>query len=296
MTSTCQPARLLCRGLIVFGGALFVASAWAGDAPVLRIGQETYDAARFDALAQALQPPQRVAYSANDLPREVVDDYATSHLLAAQGRQHHLDRDPVVAARIRVQSDLILADAERRRIMAATPTDLARVRGYFDAHQGDFDEYHLRHILVAVPPHHASRNGVARSDAQALARAGELRQQLRQGADFSKLAAQVSDDETTAQEGGALSAMFGRYLADEFAPTVRALAPGDVSEPVKSQAGYHLIELEQRRVASFEAIRPVIEAQLRSEAIDETVARLKRQQPVQLDRSAPGTAARPESK
>lgn len=256
---------------------------------VLRIGQERYDPARFEALARALQANPRTALPASELPDTVIDSYVQSRLLAAQGRAHGLERDPEVAAQLQVHSDQVLANAERRRLMAAVVIDPARTRRYFDQHPGDFDEFHLRHILIAIPPGHASRDGTPRDQAQALARAQQLRQQLLDGADFASLAQHESDDGATAGDGGDLSPLFGRYLADEFSAAVRALTPGQVSAPVKSAAGYHLIRLEQRQVASFTQAQPMIEAQFRSDAVDAAVAELLRQHPVALDRHALAT-------
>ena len=253
---------------------------------VLRIGQERYDSARFQALSRALQPDQRQPLPAAELPDALIQDYARSRLLAAQARAHGLQDNPQVAAQLQVHSDQILAEAERQRLMASAAIDPVTTRHYFDQHAGDFDEYHLRHILIAIPPGHNSRDGHRRNEAQALAHALELRQQLLDGADFADLAQRQSDDEASAGDGGEVSPMFGRYLAADFSAPVRALKPGEVSAPVRSAAGYHLIKLEQRNVASFAQAQPMIEAQLRSDAVDQAIAALLHQYPVQLDRRA----------
>lgn len=262
--------------------------------PVLRIGQERYDADRFEALARALQANQHTALSGRELPDAVIQNYVQSRLLAAQARNEGLERDPQVAARLQVQTDQVLAEAERRRLMAAVAIDPTRTRAYFDRHPGDFDEFQLRHILIAVTPAHPSRDGTPRDDAQALALAQELHRQLLNGTDFAALARNQSDDDATAGDGGELSPLFGRYLADEFSAAVRALTVGEVSAPVKSAAGYHLIQLERRRVLSLAEAQPMIEAQFRSDAVDTALADLVRQHPVTLDRRAlPAPSASP---
>jgi parvulin-like peptidyl-prolyl isomerase len=81
---------------------------------------------------------------------------------------------------------------------------------------------------------------------QALARITEIKKQLDAGADFSTLAKQYSEDTSTRDQGGELG-WFGRgQMVKEFEDAAFALQPGQVSDPVKTQFGYHLIKVEER--------------------------------------------------
>ncbi len=100
----------------------------------------------------------------------------------------------------------------------------------------------------------------ALSDAEALALAQELRQRILDGEDFAELAKLYSDDPGSAPNGGDLGwAGRGRYVP-EFEDVAFSLPVGEVSEPVKTQFGYHLIQVEER-----DENRPKDEAQLRQE-------------------------------
>jgi len=99
-----------------------------------------------------------------------------------------------------------------------------------------------------------------RDDAETLALANELRQRLLDGEDFATLAAEYSDDPGSAANGGELG-WFGKgQMVAPFEEAAFSLAEGEISEPVKSDFGYHLIEVLER-----DAARQKDQAQLEQE-------------------------------
>jgi len=102
---------------------------------------------------------------------------------------------------------------------------------------------HVRHLLI--------RSGAeaGRTDEQALALASELLARAKAGEDFSSLAKQYSDDRKSAEQGGELAAFARGKMVPEFEQAAFALKkPGDLSAPVKTHFGYHLIELLERAI------------------------------------------------
>ncbi|MEQ9438132.1 MAG: peptidylprolyl isomerase [Cyclobacteriaceae bacterium] len=82
-----------------------------------------------------------------------------------------------------------------------------------------------------------------RREKKALKQARKIRNKLLRGADFHQLAEKYSDDPGSAQHGGELGSVhFGQFVP-EFEETIRSIEPGKVSEPVRTDFGYHLIEL-----------------------------------------------------
>lgn len=85
-----------------------------------------------------------------------------------------------------------------------------------------------------------------RSEAEAATLIEELRQRALAGEDFSDLAREYSDDPTAESNGGELGAFNTRQMVPEFSEAAFALTePGDISEPVRSKFGYHIIKLNQ---------------------------------------------------
>lgn len=104
-------------------------------------------------------------------------------------------------------------------------------------------DYNISHILISMPSA-ASRQQL---DA-ARARLTEVQERLAAGEDFSKLAVAASDGQT-ALEGGSLGWRKGAQLPTLFADVVVTLEPGEVSEPIQSGSGLHLVRLNEVRGA-----------------------------------------------
>ena len=122
---------------------------------------------------------------------------------------------------------------------------------------------HVRHILVASKHDpDADAEATAAAKKEALDRAKKLKARVTGGADFAELAKQVSDDPESAKNGGDLGRPMHRYeLVEEFAEVAFALKPGEVSEPVESRFGYHLIQTTRidPPKKSFEEARAEVE-------------------------------------
>ena len=107
---------------------------------------------------------------------------------------------------------------------------------------------------------------------EALALAQQTRKKLIAGADFTATAKELSDDPTAKTNGGQI----GWFTRDRMDPSFSQGAfdmknVGDISEPIKSRFGYHLIRLEGRKAAEvrpFEAVQPRIMADLRQRYVE----------------------------
>ncbi len=103
------------------------------------------------------------------------------------------------------------------------------------------EQNRARHILITT-------NDVM-TDAKARQTLETLRARIERGEDFAKLARQYSDDEGSAKQGGDLGwAIPGTYVP-AFEKTLAMLEPGEISKPFKSKFGWHIVQLQERRVA-----------------------------------------------
>jgi peptidyl-prolyl cis-trans isomerase SurA len=110
------------------------------------------------------------------------------------------------------------------------------------------NEYNVSHILIAVPQE-ASQ---AQLDAAAK-RADDVYQRAKGGEDFAKLAVAYSNSQT-ALEGGALGWRKGSELPTFLADVVAKLKPGEVSEPLRTPTGFHIVRLNDQRGASQQVV------------------------------------------
>lgn len=161
--------------------------------------------------------------------------------------------------------DYLLADTlELRRTIEVPETEL---RAYYEENAADFtreEQVRARHILI--------KTGPERSDEAARQLAAELADRVRAGEDFATLAAEHSEDEGSAQRGGSLG-LFGRgQMVPPFEEAAFGAEVGEVVGPVRSDFGYHVIQVEDRVAAGaqpFEQAQPAIRTRLLGERVDQ---------------------------
>lgn len=107
----------------------------------------------------------------------------------------------------------------------------------------------VSHILIGL---NDSEDKLLRTEAEALARANEVYTKATSGSDFAELAKQYTDDTGSKESGGSLGTMsisqFKGTMVQEFANGALALKEGEISKPVKSSYGYHIIKLDKREM------------------------------------------------
>jgi len=149
------------------------------------------------------------------------------------------------------------------------------IQQYFNAHQSDYsvpEQARSRHILIKL-----AAGADAKTDAAAKAKADGLLKQIRGGANFADLAAKNSDDPGSKDKGGELGFARRGMMVPEFDNALFTQKIGD-TQIVKSQFGYHIVQVEERQAAhaqSFNEVLPIIQATLtrqRAAAAEESFA------------------------
>src|SRR6202795_674000 len=165
----------------------------------------------------------------------------------------------------------------------AATTDEAMKKVYEDASKqitGE-QEVHARHILVETE-----------DEAKA------VKEELNKGADFAELAKKKSKD-PGASDGGDLGFFTKDQMVPEFSTVAFALEPGKISDPVKSQFGWHIIKVEEkpsRKDPDFEQVKAQIETYVGRKAQAEYVAKLREAAKVERMDKPAEAAAKTEAK
>ncbi|MEX0893177.1 MAG: peptidyl-prolyl cis-trans isomerase [Gemmatimonadota bacterium] len=118
----------------------------------------------------------------------------------------------------------------------------AEVRAYYQEHQDDFEQPARATVRLVT----MNRLPTAEDTAAVRERARELREQILAGRDFGEVAAVESADDATAVEGGQMSVVRGAGTAPAFEEAAFAQPPGQVGEPVQTEDGFHLIQVDSR--------------------------------------------------
>jgi peptidyl-prolyl cis-trans isomerase D len=131
----------------------------------------------------------------------------------------------------------------------------AEVQSYYNAHQDQYqvkEQVKVRHILIAVP---AGADG--KTDAAAKAKAEDLLKQIKAGGNFAELASKNSDDPGSKTQGGELGWLDRGKTVPEFDKAAFSLAPGQTSDLIKTQFGYHILQVEDKKTAHLRSLAEV---------------------------------------
>jgi len=155
---------------------------------------------------------------------------------------------------------------EQRKItyFAFTPNELPggipqptqqEIQTYYTAHQSEYatpEQARSRHILIKLAP-----NADAKADAAAKVKAEDILKQLKAGANFADLAKKNSDDPGSKDSGGELPFAQHGAMVPEFDKAIFAQKIGDIAI-VKSQFGYHIVQVEERKPAHAQELNEVL--------------------------------------
>jgi len=235
---------------------------------VATIGDKIFYEADIDAEINAL--PERFQGVRHDagLRARMLRAMLRRYALSMQALNIHLDQDPVVKHQIlKARDNILIANLQQWQLGQQTRLSRKKIKQYYDRHQDRFtipEQVHARHILVA-----------SRKKAKMVIRL------LRQGKDFAALAAEYSIDDSNKGRGGDLNWFPHGVMVKPFEDVVFALKkPGNISKPVKTQFGWHVIELLGKRPASRQSLqeaRENIMSILRQQALSTWIDGIVRQ-------------------
>jgi len=221
-----------------------------------------------------MAPDQKRAYLVTYLADIIV--------LAQAAEQQHLANDPEVQHRLAFDRNKVLMEALLQKTGQGAQTDDALHKVYDDAvkQMGSEPEVHARHILVATE-----------DEAKA------IEAQLKGGADFATLAKEKSKDPSGAQNGGDLGWFTKDQMVPEFAEAAFKLDKGQISDPVHTQFGWHIIQVVDKRIKpppTFDQAKPQLENYVAHRAQAELVDNLRKAAKIErLDKPAAPPAPAP---
>jgi len=222
--------------------------------------------------AQQAQGPQKDELKKQLGEFKVVADRARKDGL----EREDLTRLQILLTRSQALAGAYLGDLQKNADKLVADGDVDQ---YFKDHPSDFDEVHVRHILISTQPKPDAEDDSDAKDSkdkkpaekpktltkeEAKKKAEDLLARARKGEDFAKLAKENSDDQGSKDKGGEYDFFGHGKMVPEFEKAAFALKPGEISEPVETQFGYHIIKLEERRSAAS----PETDQKVRQQIVD----------------------------
>jgi len=248
----------------------------AADPVVLTVGSEKITQSMFQEIISSLPAQQQAQLTTPEARRSLAEQVAELKVMAQEARARKLDQSPAVKAKAALQFDQILANAVYQQLTAGDPDDAA-MRAYYAEHKQEWDQVKARHILIRMQGSRVPvREGHKElTDEEALAKAKEVRAKIVAGAKFEDQAKAESDDTGSGENGGDLGTFGVGQMVPEFDEVVFKAPVGQVTEPIKTAYGYHLILVEERKSKPFEDARGEIEQKIRPEMGQKAIEDLK---------------------
>jgi peptidyl-prolyl cis-trans isomerase C len=244
---------------------LLAAPAWAQDTDLAKNAWTTDTKADFEAEVARIPEDQRFTFLASaERVAQTVKNILVNKTLAAQARAEKVDQEPAVQAEIAAAAGKVLARHRLERAEAAlkVPDFTKRADELYRASPGKYaekDVVHTMQILVDTR---------CRTPDAAKARAMEARAEVLSGKPFAEVAKKYSDDPTVSRNAGDVGPLMIDQLAPAFAEAVSKMKPGELSEPVLTNFGYHVIRLESFRKGrqfQFSEVRASLLADLKED-------------------------------
>ncbi len=212
--------------------------------------------------------------------RAVLDRVIDMRLVAAAAAKAGLDQSPAYKARMeQVRAQLLVAEFVKGKIDPLVTPE--KIKARYDKDAAAFDppeEYHARHILLKTE-----------DEAKAIIA------DIAKGGDFAKIAEEKSQDPGSAKQGGDLGFFSAGDMVPEFEKATTELKAGEVSKtPVKTQFGFHVIKLEEKRkqpIPPLDQVKDQVKQAVVGEVFTEQLEALKKAAKIEIDDAALKPAA-----
>jgi peptidyl-prolyl cis-trans isomerase C len=261
------------------------------DRVVIQVGDIKLTAAQIERILDAYPDTQRV-YVNGPGRSQFIDQVVRILLLSAEGTRRKLMETEAYKDQQMYSSASILAKLAEADIKNKAQQDESFLKGYYEAHKGEFEQVHAHHILIRAQgsPLPLTPGQKDLTDAEALAKAQEIRKKLVEGADFATLARAESNDGGSKTKGGDLGFLRHGQIIPSFEESLFSLPVGEISQPVKTNYGYHIIRVDEKKpTRTFEEMRPELERNLQNEANRKAIDDLKAKSKIVIDPEFAGT-------
>ena len=292
------------KNLSIFTVALVAAAMLTGSCFAAKTGSDKGDKIlaevagykltlkKFNDQIASLPPQLQMAVARNpQLKEQLLDRWVQLTLMAAEARKQDLQDKPEVKKRIEDMTNALLAqEFMRENVEAKVKVTDKEVKDYYENHKSEFtrpEQVRARHILIKVSP-----NADKKALAKAKKKAEEIRAKALKGEDFAKLAEKYSDDPGSRGRGGDLGYFQKGRMVPEFEKAAFSLKVGEISKPVRTSFGYHIIKVEGKRPSQQQTFKDV-EQRIRQKLTrekqrkirEEIVARLEKKYPVKVNKA-----------
>jgi peptidyl-prolyl cis-trans isomerase C len=252
------------------------APAIASDAVIVTAGNVAITKAEFEAAVKTL-PAEYQQYAMGAGKKQFAEDFLRMKLLASEGLKAGLDKSPEVVRQLDLMKENLVATEQLHKIEAGVTVSDADLKKAYEESKKDNEQVKARHILIAPKDSPAAqKDKKPMTDAEAKAKAEAIRKELvADPSKFAEVAKKESDDVESGKQGGDLGAFGRQQMVPEFEQAAFAAKPNEIPPVVKTQFGYHIIQVQEHSYRPFEEVKPTLEKKLKQDKLRDALDALK---------------------
>ena len=276
---------LILAGFFIFGCAQQKGSSTGS--VIAKVNNTSITKEDFLKESQLVPEWAKQNFSTKDGKERFLEELIKKELIYQDAKNRGLDKDKDIISQVEEFKKMtLLSLVLKKEIEEKVQVSDEEANDFYNKNQDKFkkgEEVKASHILVDTEKE-----------------AKDILARLKKGEDFSKLAKALSKDKGSAANGGDLGFFTRGRMVPEFEETVFSLKPGEISAPLKTQFGYHVIKVIERKegaMVPFEEAKETVKRQLISEkqksAFDAYVEGLKKKSKVTTESKALETVKMP---
>ncbi|MBM4145676.1 MAG: peptidylprolyl isomerase [Nitrospira sp.] len=222
------------------------------DDVVAKIGDRKITISEFNKMLGYLDSEKQKLIEKNpQLKENLLQQYVQGIVISKLAKKKGFDKNPELKEQLELLKDNYIAiEYLKKEVTNKVEVSEEDIKAYYESHKDEFKTPEMvrsRHILIKTDPS-ASDN----DKKKAKEKAGEILKKIKAGEDFAKLASDVSDDTGSKPKGGELGFFPKGRMVTPFEDAAFSLKPGEVSEIVETQFGYHIIKVEEKKEPGME--------------------------------------------
>jgi peptidyl-prolyl cis-trans isomerase C len=245
-----------------------------------KVGNAAITQADYDREFAALPDYAQQMFKGNEGKENFLNEIVKKEILYQEALKKGLDKSPEFKQKVEDFKKLtLISELIGQEVMSKAKVSDQEVKDYYNKHKEDFattSQIRASHILVKTEDE-----------------ANKVLERLKKGEKFETLARELSLDKASAKHGGDVG-FFGRgQMVPEFERAAASLKVGQISEPVKTQFGYHIIKVTGRKtgpVLPFDRVKEVIAQKLagekQKEAFDKYIDEIRKNYTVTINKEA----------
>lgn len=230
------------------------------DYVIMKVGGDEIKRSEVDTVWKGIFPggnPPDFNTFEEKIKDNVLRGIASEHIVQKEADKSGIANSDVVKERIAAaQKQIVLQEFLKQKAKELVTEDKLKA-AYADSIKNPQEEVRARHILVKTEDE-----------------ANKIEKDLKNGGNFEKIAKDKSEDKSSGASGGELGWFTADKMVPEFSKAAFALKKGEVSAPVKSDFGWHVIQLEDRRTVTpptYDQMKDHLQQDLGNKAIGEYV-------------------------